>query len=150
VDQPTKPDDIRKAIIKTARAEIGQKEIKGKKHNPSIVRYWKAVNNAKGITDDETPWCAAFVNFVLLETGLSGTGKANARSFLTWGRSTSNPQPGDIVVFWRGAKDGWQGHVGFYMGFEGNYIKVLGGNQTDQVKISTYSRDKLLGYRSAV
>lgn len=137
---------IRAKVMEIAKSQVGEKEIPGRKHNPDIVKYWKAVNNIK-VSDDETPWCAAFVNWCLLEAGLPGTGKANARSFMKWGEPTSNPQEGDIVVYWRVKKNGWQGHVGFFSHFEKNLIVTLGGNQSNEVRFSRYSKDKLLGFR---
>jgi uncharacterized protein (TIGR02594 family) len=96
-----------------------------------------------------TPWCAAFANAVLGASGIKGTGKANARSFLNWGTPTDNPSEGDIVVFKRGGSS-WQGHVAFFVGFDGDgNIKVLGGNQHDHVSITTMPRAALLGFRRA-
>ncbi|GAB1717048.1 MAG: hypothetical protein NTAFB05_20900 [Nitrobacter sp.] len=96
-----------------------------------------------------TPWCAAFANAVLGASGIKGTGKANARSFLDWGTPTDNPSEGDIVVFRRG-NSSWQGHVAFFVGFDGDgNIKVLGGNQHDHVSITTMPRAALLGFRRA-
>lgn len=99
-----------------------------------------------------TAWCAAFVNGVLGASGSKGTGKLNARSFLSWGQPVDEPQQGDVVVFSRG-NSSWQGHVGFYMGTEvrngETYIKVLGGNQSNKVKESYYPASRLLGYRRA-
>lgn len=43
-----------------ARRYIGEREIKGPKHNPKILQMWKDIKRG-GIKDDETPWCAAFV-----------------------------------------------------------------------------------------
>lgn len=72
----------------------------------------------------------------------------NARSFLNWGTETTEPQLGDIVVLSRGDPDGWKGHVGFFKGFDANGdILILGGNQGDSVSVSSYSKDRLLGYR---
>lgn len=96
-----------------------------------------------------TPWCAAFANAVLGASGIKGTGKANARSFLDWGTPTDNPSEGDIVVFKRGGSS-WQGHVAFFVGFDGDgNIKVLGGNQHDHVSITTMPASALLGFRRA-
>lgn len=91
-----------------------------------------------------TAWCAAFVNAA--EGG--GTGKLNARSYLDYGEEVVDPQTGDIVVLSRGDPNGWQGHVGYFQGYddEGN-IQVLGGNQGDAVSVASYSPDRLLGYR---
>lgn len=97
-----------------------------------------------------TAWCAAFVNATLQQSGQSGTGKLNARSFLDWGTPVDQPQPGDVAVFSRGDPNGWQGHVGFYAGDNPDgSVRVLGGNQNDAVNYSSYGRDKLLGFRRA-
>ncbi|WP_226573946.1 C40 family peptidase [Acuticoccus sediminis] len=51
-------------------------------------------------------------------------------------------------MFWRGKRDGWQGHGGFDAGRAKNGdILVLGGNQGDAVSIRPYSANQLLGYR---
>lgn len=95
--------------------------------------------------------CAAFVGSVLAQVGIQGTGALNARSYLEWGEPVDlvRAQRGDIVVFWRGSRDGWQGHVGFYHGIDGNNILVLGGNQGNAVSVAPYSADRLLGVRRA-
>ena len=99
----------------------------------------------------ETPWCAAFVNAVLKGSGSEGTGKLNARSFLKFGTAADKPQTGDIAVFSRGDPKGWQGHVGFYAGEvekDGQtYVRVIGGNQGDEVSEKLYPKARLLGYR---
>ena len=107
------------------------------------------IRNAVGtdIDPSKTAWCAAFINAALGASGGEGTGKLTARSFLNWGNPVDNPQQGDVVVFRRGNSE-WQGHVGFYMGKDANgNIRVLGGNQSDQVSVQTYSAADLLGYR---
>lgn len=97
-----------------------------------------------------TAWCAAFVNAVLGASGIEGTGALNARSFLSFGTATNDPRPGDIVVLSRGDPNGWQGHVGFFQGYDANgNILVLGGNQSDSVSVAAYSSDRLLGFRRA-
>lgn len=96
----------------------------------------------------QTAWCAAFVNAVLGVDGIEGTGKLNARSFLNFGAPVDQPQRGDVVVFSRGDPNGWQGHVGFFEGYDANgNIRVLGGNQSNSVSVATYSSDRLLGFR---
>jgi hypothetical protein len=39
------------------------------------------------------------------------------------------------------------GHVGFYAGRFDGFIEVLGGNQSDTVKVSRYPSKSLLGVR---
>ena len=97
-----------------------------------------------------TAWCAAFVNSTLQQAGMQGTGKLNARSYLDWGQAVDAPERGDIAVFSRGDPSGWQGHVGFFDGYnEDGTIRVLGGNQGNAVSIASYSPNALLGFRRA-
>lgn len=92
------------------------------------------------------PWCAAFVNRILEISGFEGTNSLMARSFLGIGTRVRAPIRGDIVVLTRGS-DPRSGHVGFYMGEEEGYIRVLGGNQGRAVSIALYPKSKVLGYR---
>lgn len=129
-----------------ARKELGVKEIAGTKHNPRILEYHKSCRGGD-VLDDETPWCSSFANFIMLKAGLMGSGKRNARSWLTWGQELQKPVPGCIVVFWRDSPKSAKGHVGFYVGGQGGEILVLGGNQGNAVSVTTYPRARLLGYR---
>lgn len=136
-------------LIQTAVNELGQKEISGPDENPSIVRYAKEGGSFEWINEDDTPWCSIFVNWCAKKSGLKGSGLANARSWLIIGQGVDNPQPGDVVVFWRESKDSWKGHVGFFFGFskDGRRVFCLGGNQGNQVSISSFDVDQVLGYR---
>lgn len=135
-----------KKHLQIAFNEYGISEIIGAKHNPDVLKYYKEVGHS-WVKDDETAWCAAFVGYCLEKAGLGSTRKLNARSYLDYGTSTTKPQFGDIVVFWRGSKNGWQGHVGFYINERDGMIYTLSGNQSNQVNIAPYSKTRLLGYR---
>lgn len=131
--------------IEIAKTYLGVKEVKGPQHNPKIVDMWKKIKRG-GIKDDETPWCAAFVGACLEIAGIVSTRFESAKSYLKWGVELSAPKMGCIVVFDR---DGG-GHVGFVVGVdkEGN-LQVLGGNQQDMVKVSSFGRSRVAkgGYR---
>lgn len=129
-----------------AQAAQGVKEIKGERHNSVILEYFDHVGHG-WVKDDETPWCAAFVGACLERSGIKSTGSLAARSYLNWGKEVTTPKYGDIVVFWRGKKNGWQGHVGFFVKEDRGYIYVLGGNQRNAVNVSRYPKSRLLGYR---
>lgn len=105
-------------------------------------------NGGQNLDPATTAWCAAFVNASLSHAGGQGTDKLNARSYLDWGQPVDQPREGDIAVFSRGDPNGWQGHVGFFKGYDdqGN-ILVLGGNQGDKVSVAPYSANRLLGFR---
>lgn len=130
--------------IAEARKHIGQKEIKGAKHNPFIVGMWSAIG-APWFTDDETPWCGAFTGYCTSKTGL-GVPKnaARAKAWADFGVKLNAPAYGCIVVFERAGG----GHVGFVVGQDqhGN-LMVLGGNQSDMIKISPFSKDRVIAYR---
>ncbi|MCK5311618.1 MAG: LysM peptidoglycan-binding domain-containing protein [Desulfobacteraceae bacterium] len=124
--------------------ETGIQEISGSTHNPRIIEYHQATSLKA--TDDETAWCSSFVNWCMQQVGLEGTNSAAARSWLNWGAELNQPKEGCIVVFRRGSSS-WQGHVGFFTGIVGNHILTLGGNQGNEVNISSYSEKNQLGFR---
>ena len=131
-----------------ARAEMDKdtKEVAGAGSNENVLKYHTATSLRA--TDDETAWCSAFVNWCVKTAGLIGTNLANAQSFLKWGTAVEHPSEGDIVVFQRG-KEKWMGHVGFFVRFEGSQVMCLGGNQGNEVNISGYAKNRVLGYRRA-
>lgn len=132
--EESKPPWLIKAI-----GYLGEKEIRGPKHNPKIVTFWQKIR-LPGIKDDETPWCAAFVGACLELAGFVSTRKGNARSYKNWGRKLSKPCVGAIVVFWRGSRSGWKGHVGYLVGIDGKgRWLILGGNQGNAVSIRAYA-----------
>jgi len=125
-----------------ARHYIGEKEVKGAKHNPLIVQMFKDIKRG-GIKDDETPWCAAFVGAVLERVGIKSTRFESAKSYIDWGIKLQRPMLGCIAVFTR---DGG-GHVGFVVGNAPNSdLMVLGGNQSDAVNIRSFSRHRVTAY----
>ena len=137
--------------IQIALAEVakGVKEHAGTtNNNPQILNYaFEAGLNNDGT--DEFAWCSIFMNWLAGKAGLEKSNKVNARSWLTVGLEISQPAIGDIVVFWRGARTGWKGHVGIFYGFTNNNtsVNVLGGNQNNGVNIKSYSAHRVLGYR---
>lgn len=132
------------AIISTASRWIGKHETADRAELAAFIKQ-------AGITINpaNTAWCAAFVDAVLYQNNIKGTGQLNARSFLDWGKRTQTPQIGDIVVLWRGSPNSWKGHVGFYKGVDaqGN-ILILGGNQDNQVSVEAFAASRLIQYRT--
>lgn len=125
-----------------AESYIGAKEISGPKHNPTITNFWKRIN-LSGISNDEVPWCAAFVGAVLTEANLNSTHSGLAKSYLKYGTPTT-PSLGCIVVFSRSGG----GHVGFLVGKnKSNDLFILGGNQSDAVNIKLFKSNNVVGYR---
>jgi uncharacterized protein (TIGR02594 family) len=133
------------APLKLAWTHLGTKEVPGPKDNPTVVAYYEDAGHG-WVKDDVVPWCAAFVGAMLHRTDLPHTKSLAARSYLSWGKKTTAPKRGDIVVFSRGSS--WQGHVAFYLGEANGRIWHLGGNQSDAVTVTSSPKYKVLGYRT--
>ena len=131
-------------LIKIALSQYGITEVPGVKNNPEIMKYFDVGNN-DWVEGDETSWCSAFINWCAKESGLEYSGKLNARSWLNVGIETTIDKA-DIVVFWRESKDSWKGHVAIPIREDGNNVWVLGGNQSNMVRVSAYPKGRVLKY----
>lgn len=137
-----------------AQRYAGIEEVGGSLDNPAILAMLKLDNDWP--QGDEVPWCSAFANHICWLTRLPRSKNLMARSWLTIGKGINldDAEPGDIIVLKRGTGDQpgpevlkAPGHVGFYAGRFGEFIEVLGGNQSDTVKVSRYPTKRLLGVR---
>jgi len=129
----------------TALKELGQSEVSGSKHSKRIVEY-HSLTTLKA-TDDETPWCSSFTNWVLDQNSVKGTGSAAAISWATWGQK-SEPKLGAITVVTRASSTNPNAaHVGFLWCDAGNQIYILGGNQGDKVSIAPFKTSSVLAIR---
>ena len=115
------------------------------------------------IQDDEVAWCSAFVNYICWLLRLPRSKSLAARSWLTIGEAVNlySAQVGfDVVILKReGANQpgpevlNAQGHVGFFAGAENPHfsdissVQILGGNQSDQVNVSSFPVERILGIR---
>lgn len=129
--------------------EFNWKEVAGPKSNPKILEVYKSVDglNNNELDDSEIAWCSAWVNWCIQQSGGKGTRSAAARSWLQWGQK-SKGEVGDIVVLKRGNST-WQGHVGFIVKKGLITVDILGGNQSNNVTVSTFSRLSVLDYRTS-
>ena len=126
----------------------GLKEIFGKTHNPEILAMFAEIGY-DFVKDDETAWCSASLNYFCKKLGYERSGKLDARSWLKLPVMVLKPQMGDIVILWRNNPASWEGHVGLYISSDMDTIYILGGNQNNQIQISPYPRERVLGYRQA-
>lgn len=131
-----------------ARQEIGQKEVAGKNHNQRIVSYWKTSKVPAKINDDETPWCAAFVNAMLEMSDVDGTMSGLAVSFARSNNFIKIDKPvlGCIVVYWRKTPKSGLGHVQFATSHNNTHIWGISGNQGDAVTEASFPKSRLIGY----
>lgn len=119
--------------------------------NPLILAFFSRTDTKPA--GDTTAWCAAFVNWCLIEAAVGApiaqasppTKSASSGSFRNWGKTYANydaisnkligsliPRPGDIAVFQdmnNGEPDPHHGHVAFFVSMTDSHVTVLGGNQ---------------------
>jgi uncharacterized protein (TIGR02594 family) len=126
--------------LRLALKELGQREIKGPSANPRIVAYHQTTRLAS--KSDETPWCASFLSWIMVEAGYNSTRSAAASSWAEYGVACS-VRRGAVAVFKRTGGH----HVGIVVGIGNGFVWLLGGNQGDAVTIAKYSTAKLIAYR---
>ncbi len=100
-------------------------------------KHTKKLAKAVGVNPRRTPWCGAVVGAVLKRAGQPvPNGYMKASSWKRAGKSVSLKQArkGDVVV----VRTRYGNHVGFYAGKKDGKVLLLGGNQSNQVKISGY------------
>jgi uncharacterized protein (TIGR02594 family) len=132
-----------------AERNKGLREIPGAKNHPTIMSWAKQMGLASVYTNDEISWCGLFVGWCFFASLPDEDRPANvlgARQWLKFGKEVK-PKHGALLVFWRGSRSGWQGHVGFYVGEDAEAYHVLGGNQSDSVNVTRVAKNRLLGAR---
>lgn len=70
--------------------EMGQHCYAGPENSPRVLEYLSQVGS---FADDETSWCSAFANWCMKRAGVQGSGKPNAKSWLTWGTGIAQSTP---------------------------------------------------------
>jgi uncharacterized protein (TIGR02594 family) len=136
-----------------------------RERNPEIGKYFNDVRtdpaydrksrsfdiaptHARGDRGQVTAWCAAFVNWCLIQAAAPHLGYATARSWLDFGTPVAHPVHGCITVIKPSSSTGsTTGHVAFYVETRGNHVHLLGGNQGDAVSVAPFRETKVLGYR---
>ncbi len=128
--------------MKTAKAEIGVKEMLGKHNaNPRILEYFKASKYwGKDDSGAKNAWCGSFVAWVMQQNNIPPVNKAyRAKEWMNFGKKIETPIYGAIGI--KSRKGG--GHVAFIVGKskDGSKYYMLGGNQKDQVQILEYQKN---------
>ena len=150
-----------RAALKTALGEMiaGAREIGGDNRGKWVRKYLEPA----GLGEGES-WCASFVSWCFLascgmdESRMPFPYCPGARELLRQFKkrdmarppdSGYEPQPGDIVVWWRERLDGWKGHAGLVHQLKDGMLYTIEGNKSPRVQGFSYvfSRmDRLLGF----
>jgi hypothetical protein len=136
----------------------GSREIGGNNKGPWVKKYLKPTGLSEG-----NSWCAAFISWCFLQA--AGGDKdampfkytAGARNVFnqfkqkgwTYDGRNDDPQPGDIVSWWRVSMPSGLGHIALVHHFEDGFLYTIEGNKAANVAGFSYvktSMDKLLGY----
>ena len=137
-----------------ARRFVGLKEKPGHDVNAPLIMAMLTLD-ADWPSDDEVPWCAAYVNFVCWLAGVPRSTSLRARSWLLIGtpiETLADAVEGDVVILNRGGPQdpsiiNAPGHVGFYLSHDMTFVHLLGGNQSNRVHEGAYPHINLLGIR---
>lgn len=134
--------------ITEARKMLGTHESPGEGDNPAVVQLFEDAGHPE-VIHDETPWCAAFVGAILKRSGHKGTGSLWALDYEKWGEQLADVAYGAIATKKRKNSAGKVvgGHVFFVVGWKGDTVYALGGNQQDSVSIQEYPRQVITALR---
>lgn len=148
---PTKGSPYQVAkMLNSAVPQTFRKEWPTRFANPLIVDFFVATNTKP--EGDVTAWCAAFMSWCVERVGMESTRSAASKSYRNFGAAVwergqtdfpGRAVEGDIAVFKNLAKPD-NGHVAFYVQPDPKAMRrilVLGGNQSDQIGISSYRMD---------
>lgn len=131
---------------------------KGIPPNPEVMKYFTATALAPA---KEIPWCGAFVAWCLRNCGseaakdsVSIATAGTAASWKTWGdvevpigaHEADAVAPGTIVILRPQTSDA-SGHVGFFVNQTAIDITLLGGNQHNEVRETSYGRKEVVAMR---
>ena len=125
------------------------KEISGTQHNRKIVEAFELCGY--GPLPDETAWCGVYVGSRLTVAGYMIPSRcAWARHYTSkqseYGVNLDEPLYGCVVNVERGSAGGTS-HVGFLVGWDDDHVRILGGNQSNNVTDSlVVPRSKVLSF----
>lgn len=134
-----------------ARRHLGQREVPGPRSNGWIRDLWLSLPGGAwfwktyGEDDTKLPWCGAFCAGVLQRCGIEIPKRyASALAWLEWGEDCG-PGLGAVAVLTRQGG----GHVGFVTAVspDGQFVRLLGGNQDDGVTEAWFKAERVTGYR---
>ncbi len=123
-----------RAALKTGIDEMkaGARETGSNNSGRFIKKY------LNGILEPPANWCAGFVSWCFAQhpNGIPFRYSLGARDirfqFKDRGwllEEDEVPEPGDIIVWWRGQPNGWKGHIGFVHHCSNGFVYTIEGNK---------------------
>lgn len=136
-------------VIQVAIRQLGIHEVVGKGSNDAIMKWRDSLKsagvNVAGFSDDDIPWCGLFVAFCCYAAGKEVVKDPLwAKNWAKYGTKVDKPCLGDILVYQR---PGGGGHVEFYIAETDDLYIGIGGNKSNQVKISPIEKSRCIAIR---
>jgi uncharacterized protein (TIGR02594 family) len=136
-------------MIKEFLNLYGIQEVEGTESNPIILEWAKELGVSSVYRSDDIPWCGLAMAIVARNAGKEiPEGFLWAMNWCKFGTKISfaDASLGDILVFTRAAG----GHVGEYIGEDGNAYHVAGGNEGNMMNIVRIAKDRLYCVRRPI
>lgn len=131
-------EEAPKVLVEAVKL-YGVVEAVGAADNPTILAWAREVG-ATDYTHDSIAWCGLFAAVCARRAGYDPPRNfLRALAWSAWGEPSPQPMLGDVLTFQREGG----GHVGFYVGEDEGAYHVLGGNQSDRVKVSRIAKSRL-------
>lgn len=127
---------------------LSKKGLNEKKDNKELKEFLRSDGSTVG-DPSIVPWCGDFVETCIALTLKNEFLPSNpylARNWEDFGCPVE-PTLGAIGVFWRGTRNGIQGHVAFLVGRGNGVLYTLGGNQSNSVTVASIASTRLLSAR---
>ncbi len=120
-------------VAAIAEMQAGAREGGANNAGPWVEKY------LNGIVAAPANWCAAFVSWCYSQApgGIPFNYSLGARDIReqfrqrgwTYDARDVAPEPGDIIVWWRGQPEGWQGHIGLVHHVADGILFTIEGNK---------------------
>jgi uncharacterized protein (TIGR02594 family) len=118
----------------------GIMETAGVESTKEILQWAKEVDLSRVYNNDALPWCGLLLAVVAKRAGKPVPKHPLwALSWQKFGTRVTDAMLGDVLVFKRHGG----GHVGLYVGEDDTCYHVLGGNQSDMVKVTRIEKSRL-------
>ena len=140
-------------LVAAALQYIGIREVPGLANNPVIMDMAKSLGISHIYTNDDTAWCAVFVNHLIRITGKPIDLYPHDRYDLIRAKKAANKFPiipnehwrmGDVVILQREGG----GHCFIALADTAdNTIYGVGGNQNNRVSIAEFSKERIISVK---
>ena len=136
-----------KDLLLEVLSHYGLSEVAGSDSNPEILEFFRELDYDWVNDDSAVSWCSAMLSYYAKKCGYEYHHGLNARGWLNMPVMVLHPSLGDVVILWRNDIHSWEGHCALFISWTHTKVYLLGGNQSNQINITAYPRDRIIGIR---